>query len=106
LRDFKSYSTKEFIPVIESQKESRKDWILYLFRQSAAHSARHEEYNIWTDDNHPEEIFSYDFMMTKLNYIHQNPVRAGLVANEEDYLYSSSSNYATGKGRMEIDFLF
>ena len=27
--------------------------------------------------------------MQKVNYIHQNPVRAGLVENAEDYLFSS-----------------
>ncbi len=28
--------------------------------------------------------------MQKVNYIHQNPVRAGLVERAEDYLYSSA----------------
>jgi len=31
---------------------------------------------------------------TRLSYIHENPVRAGLVAEAEDYLYSSARNYA------------
>ncbi|HMR82591.1 MAG TPA: hypothetical protein PKE30_05650 [Niabella sp.] len=44
-------------------------------------------------------------MRTKLNYIHENPVRAGLVKNPEDYIYSSASNYITGKGIMEVDYL-
>jgi hypothetical protein len=45
-------------------------------------------------------------MMSKLNYIHDNPVRAGIVANAEHYLYSSAANYAGKKGVMEIDYLF
>ena len=34
------------------------------------------------------------FIQQKINYIHENPVRAGIVENEEDYLYSSARNYA------------
>jgi hypothetical protein len=30
----------------------------------------------------------------KLNYIHNNPVEAGIVLSPEHYLYSSAVNYA------------
>jgi len=33
---------------------------------------------------------------TKLNYIHNNPVNAGLVRRPEDYKYSSAINYLFG----------
>jgi hypothetical protein len=45
-------------------------------------------------------------MKNKLNYIHENPVRAAFVENPQDYLYSSASNYINGKGLMEIDYLY
>jgi hypothetical protein len=35
-------------------------------------------------------IFSEDMLMQKVNYIHQNPVRAGLVERAEDYRWSSA----------------
>lgn len=106
LRDFKSYSTKEFIQAINVNAESRKDWLLYMFQYYAKRTNMNKEFKIWTNDNHPEEIFSEDFMKTKLDYIHGNPVRAGLVEKPEDYLYSSASNYIKGKGLMEIDYLY
>jgi len=37
-------------------------------------------------------------------HIHNNPVRAGIVKNPEDYLYSSSRNYAYLE--IFIDILF
>jgi len=77
-----------------------------MFRYYAKKTNTNKEFKIWTNDNHPEEIFSEDFMKTKLNYIHENPVRAGLVENSEDYLYSSVANYFKGKGLMEIDYLY
>ena len=40
---------------------------------------------------------------TKLNYIHLNPVRAGLVEKEEEYLYSSCGEiYGVRKGLLEL----
>ena len=53
---------------------------------------QNKEFKIWTGDNHPEEITTHEFLMTKLNYIHENPVRAGWVRKPEDYLYNSASN--------------
>lgn len=106
LRDFKSYCTKQFIAAILKENESRESWLLHMFRFYANKTNQNKEFKIWTGNNHPEEIFSHDFLMSKLNYIHQNPVRAGWVRNAEEYIYSSASNYATGKGLIEIEYLF
>ncbi|MFT6802516.1 MAG: putative transposase, partial [Salibacteraceae bacterium] len=54
---------------------------------------------------HAEHIYSNKFIEQKLNYIHQNPVRAGLVLNEEDYVYSSAINYMGGDGIIQVDLL-
>ena len=40
-----------------------------------------------------KSIFSEQFLREKLNYIHGNPVRAGLVENPTRYPYSSCRNY-------------
>jgi hypothetical protein len=44
---------------------------------------------------YPEEL-------GKMNYIHNNPVKAELVGRAEDYLYSSARDYAGEKGLVEI----
>lgn len=106
LRDFKSFCTKEFIGAIENENESRREWLLYMFRYFAKNTNQNKEFKIWTSDNHPEEIFSDDFLKIKLDYIHENPVRAGLVKHAEDYLYSSGADYCNRKGLIEIDCLF
>lgn len=77
LRDFKSFSTKEFIAAIMNESESRKDWLMHMFRFYANRTNQNKDYKIWTSSNYPEEIFANDFMRTKVDYIHQNPVRAG-----------------------------
>jgi putative transposase len=39
---------------------------------------------------------------SKLHYIHQNPVEAGIVDNAADYLYSSAVDYAGKKGLVKL----
>lgn len=36
-------------------------------------------------------------MIQKLNYLHDNPVRAGIVFEPHNYVYSSASDYFTDK---------
>lgn len=106
IRDFKSYCTKQFIKTIETENESRESWLIHMFKYYAKFNTQNKDYKIWISGSHPEEITTEDFLRIKLNYIHENPVRAGWVLQPEDYIYSSASNYVNGKGVCEIDFLF
>ena len=106
VRDFKTFTSKAITASIEAEPESRRDWLLYMFRFYANRTMANKEFKVWTSTNHPEEIYSGPFMMSKLNYIHENPVRAGLVREPSDYLYSSAGDYQGKNGLMEIDFLF
>ena len=44
--------------------------------------------------NHPEIIYNSRIFYQKLKYIHKNPVKEMIVANPEDYYFSSARNYA------------
>ena len=105
VRDFKTFTSKAITDAIEMETESRRDWLLYMFKFYANRTAANDKYKVWTGNNHPEEIHSELFLKTKLNYIHENPVRAGLVAEPSHYLYSSAANYIDKKGLIEIDLL-
>ncbi len=48
-----------------------------MFTFYARKTSANKKCKIWTNDNHPEEIFSQDFFYQKLQYINENPVRAG-----------------------------
>jgi putative transposase len=41
----------------------------------------------------------------KINYIHENAVRAGWVNEIESYIYSSASDYAGKKGLLALEKL-
>jgi REP-associated tyrosine transposase len=50
---------------------------------------RSHRYSLWQHDSEVFSITSETTFMQKVNYIHQNPVRAGLVERAEDYRWSS-----------------
>ncbi len=94
IRDFKRHTSTKIIAAVEQGNESRREWLLTIFRDAAKEHTRNNEYQVWTHENHPEEIFSNDFIEQKITYIHNNPVRSRIVSKPEDYLYSSARNYA------------
>jgi len=47
----------------------------------------------WIKRFDDEVIRNAGMLRTKLECIHNNPVKAGLVTNPEDYKYSSARNY-------------
>ncbi|GHT00586.1 transposase [Bacteroidia bacterium] len=101
IREFKSFTAKKILEAINTESESRKEWMLNLFEFSAKQHKRNEKYQIWTHENHAEIIYSNKFIDQKINYI-ENPVRAGIVERAEDYLYSSAKNQAGLPGVLEI----
>ena len=105
VKEFKSYTAKEILKTIKEERESRREWMLNIFEFAAKKHKRNEHYQVWKHDNHPELIFSNKFLDKKINYIHDNPVRAGIVGRQEDYLYSSARDYAGEKGLLDVFFL-
>jgi REP element-mobilizing transposase RayT len=102
IRDFKKFTAKTILHKIETESESRADWMLKRFEFACKSHSRNEKYQLWQYGNHPEEIFSEKFFWSKLDYIHLNPVRAGIVAKASHYLYSSASNYVNDNGIITI----
>lgn len=94
IRDFKKFTSKNIEQTIKEGKESRREWLLQMFKDACSHLKRDQQYKVWQDGYHAEELSSNRFIYQKLNYIHQNPVADGIVEKPEDYFYSSARNYA------------
>lgn len=41
----------------------------------------------------------------RLNYLHDNPVRAGFIPEAKHWLWSSAYDYQGGKGLLDIVFI-
>ncbi len=53
-------------------------------------------YQVWKREPLSIELFTQKVFLQKLEYIHNNPVAAGLVTFPEEYKYSSAEFYETG----------
>jgi putative transposase len=107
LRDFKKFTSKQLIKAIqENKQESRKEWVLEIFEKEGRKNSRNSEYQFWRQENQPMELYSGPFTYQKLNYVHQNPVEAGIVERAEDYLYSSARDYFYTKKCGLLDLVY
>ena len=73
--------------VIAHLKERHCESSLAKLRQET--KRRNYRHSLW--DHHPNVrlLLTEKMLMERVNYLHQNPVRAGLVERAEDYRYSS-----------------
>jgi hypothetical protein len=81
--------------------------MLRIFKEEGTKNSRIKSYRFWRQDNQPQELYSPKFVFQKINYMHYNPVIAGIVERSGDYLYSSAKDYhATKKCRLpDLEFL-
>jgi REP element-mobilizing transposase RayT len=105
IRDIKKFTSKKIIETMLQISESRETWLLDRFRVNAQYRSTNKYYQVWTHENHAVLLYSNCFIREKLEYIHYNPVRAGIVEKPEDYLYSSARNYASLKAPLDISIL-
>jgi hypothetical protein len=93
--------------MINTESESRREWLLHMFRYHARFNSNNRYFQVWQQDNHPLLLYSQSIIWQKVNYIHMNPVRARIVETPADYLYSSARNYERENRDclMEIDLL-
>jgi putative transposase len=100
MRDFKSYTAKRLIR--QAEVEERRD-LVAAFEQAGAETGR-SEHKVWQDSYWDKNIYTERFLRQKLNYIHRNPLLAGLVEDVAAYPYSSYRNYVIGDDSLiEID---
>ncbi|MFT7029506.1 MAG: REP element-mobilizing transposase RayT [Marinoscillum sp.] len=106
IRDFKKYTSVKLIKKIQQNpQESRKEWLLWMFKKLAEKSSKHQKYGFWQNEYHPLELTDHVMISQKLDYIHQNPVCERLVDEAEHYTYSSARDYLGGRGLINIKFL-
>jgi putative transposase len=107
IRDLKKFSSTKLIEAIrENPQESKKEWMLKLFSNAGKENPNNSSYQFWQNGNHQIELWSVHVIEEKLDYIHQNPVKAGWVSEPEHYLYSSAKDYGGENGILKIKMLW
>lgn len=91
MRDIKKYSAWDVMEEIEKTDKN----LIEIFREAAKDFNKHKR-KLWMQRFDDEVIRNEKMFWTKLHYIHNNPVEAGLVRRPEDFKYSSAGNYIKG----------
>jgi putative transposase len=95
IRDIKKFTSRKIIEAIrENPQESRRELLLWLFERAGHHNQNNTQFQFWQQNNQPIELGTDEKVDQIVHYIHENPVKAGIVCSPEDYLYSSAMNYA------------
>jgi putative transposase len=98
VRDFKKYTSKHIVKAIEKNvKESRREWMLSLFCYAGRNNSNNKEIQFWKQDYHPVVLDTFEKYEQRMQYLHENPVRSGLVWEAWHYKYSSALDFYKGE---------
>jgi len=85
MRDFKKYTSAQLRRLIEREKP---EWINQFI-----HEQRTQKYKLWMDRFDDVWLRDCELLRTKLNYIHENPVKKNFCTLPEQYQWSSARYY-------------
>ena len=98
VRDLKKYTSKKITAAIQDNPtESRKEWMLNIFSFAGKSNSNNKDFQFWKQDYHPIELNTPKKFKQRLDYLHENPVRSGLVWEPWHYKYSSAIDYYTNE---------
>jgi putative transposase len=95
----------DYLKTLENTEKTKTkvEEIVGTFR---AYANRPSQHAVWKERTRCVPIYSDKVMKIKLDYIHNNPVKAGLVKEAGDYRYSSFKNYYLNDNSVfKIDFI-
>jgi REP element-mobilizing transposase RayT len=101
LRDFKKHVADRMLRQYETEGNAK----VLAFLASAV-TRRDRRHKVWEDGYNAKDVFSADFFLQKLTYIHNNPCQAhwALVEYPQDYVWSSARFYlAEQRGLIPVD---
>ena len=93
MADLKKFTARKLVAHWE---ETGQEWLL---NQLAYFKLKHKgtsEHQVWQEGYHPQQILNDAMMLQKLEYLHLNPVRRGLVVEREHWRYSSAHRWLPG----------
>ena len=94
VRDLKKFTSVQLLDSIANNKlESRRTWMMDMFRKAGVKCPNNTHYQFWQQDNHPLEVNHEQQMLNFINYIHQNPVRSNLTEEATDWHFSSAAHW-------------
>jgi putative transposase len=101
MEEFKRFTSKQILKQLQAEKR------LDLIKLFTIPTPKKEKHMVWEEGFKGLGIRSEKVFNIKMNYIHYNPVKRGLVEKPEDYIYSSYRNYyCQDNSIIELDPIF
>ncbi len=70
LRDLKKYTSKQLLKEIaENPRESRRSWMMWIFKAAGNYNSNNTVYQFWQQDNRPIQLSTNEMMDQRLDYI-------------------------------------
>ena len=100
MESFKKYTANQILKLLKVGNVTTLLEQLKFYKK--AHK-RDKEYQIWEEGYQPKLIQTDAMMMSKIKYIHENPVKRGYVDDANHWRYSSARDYVGRQGLIEIE---
>ncbi len=82
MADLKRHTARQLLDLLEREKAQ---WLLPQLRYHCAAHKTESEYQVWQEGFHPQSIPTVAIMLQKLEHLHNNPGKRGLVAAPEQF---------------------
>jgi REP element-mobilizing transposase RayT len=93
-RDFLKFTGQQILKILRNENSSMQHELLV--------QAKDRKYQVWERNSLGIPLWSGEVIWQKLDYIHNNPVKAGLCKYAEDYKYSSAKFYHSSSNDWEF----
>ncbi|MEN8247766.1 MAG: transposase [Bacteroidota bacterium] len=101
IQDFKRHTSSKIRKYLQNDSGSIMYQILVM---QGLGNTRNTDFQLWQQHSHPVEVSSDKMFDQRVDYIHMNPVKAGLVEFPVDWKWSSAIDYNEGKGFLELNY--
>ncbi|MDB5159468.1 MAG: Transposase like protein [Mucilaginibacter sp.] len=89
---FKTYTSKRLFEIIScNEQESRRKWMVNAFERAGKYNPANKNHQFWQNGNYPVLLYTPAVIDQKIDYIHENPVKAGFVGSAHEFWYSSAN---------------
>lgn len=102
VQDFKKYTAKQILELLEHDS---RHWIKSLMKFFKKPHKTKLIFQFWEEGSHPILIQGQKMFNQKVEYIHNNPVKLGLVLEDKDWYYSSARNLYGLENPFKVDLL-
>ncbi|MCK5051341.1 MAG: transposase [Candidatus Cloacimonetes bacterium] len=102
VQDFKKYTAKLILELLHTDS---RYWIKSLMKIFKKPYKTKSTFQFWEEGSHPELIQGQKMFNQKAEYIHNNPVKRGLVSEDRDWYYSSARNLYGLENPFKVDVL-